>query len=143
MKGAEAQPSLQRPTKLPIWLSAFAYPGAGQFAQRRWVRGTLYAAAFTTASVWLLWHVLGALAHNVLVALDLADRRGDPLAPFAVIVWGKVLALLASAVGVHLTSVLDAVAVYRQACRAWSAERAWEALRPSLVVRAHQEKNAE
>jgi len=35
--------------RLPMFLSAAVYPGAGQMAQRRWVAGTCFALLFTMA----------------------------------------------------------------------------------------------
>ena len=33
--------------RLPLMLSAFVYPGAGQFAQKRWIPGAVFTVSFT------------------------------------------------------------------------------------------------
>ncbi|MDA0578638.1 MAG: hypothetical protein O3B24_11130 [Verrucomicrobia bacterium] len=40
------------PSRLPIILSALVYPGAGQFAQKRWIAGAWWSLVFSGAGVW-------------------------------------------------------------------------------------------
>ena len=40
---------LKEGSKIPVFLSALVFPGLGQFMQKRWVAGTLYASAFLLA----------------------------------------------------------------------------------------------
>jgi hypothetical protein len=47
-KDADGAPS----GRMTIFLSAFVYPGLGQFAQRRWASGILHAGAFTACLLW-------------------------------------------------------------------------------------------
>lgn len=56
-------------------LSAFVYPGAGQFLQKRWIAGTLYSVLFTIFSLILIFEVFKPMFNNVNVALNWASSQ--------------------------------------------------------------------
>ena len=111
------QAQAERPTRFAIWVSAFVFPGAGQFVQRRRVRGTLYMAAFGACLVLLLIEVVGALATNLRVVMDFADGKANE--PFSCISIMKVLSLFGFAMVVYVCALADVVVVYRRQCRKW------------------------
>ena len=67
--------------RLPIMLSAFVYPGAGQFMQRRWGAGLAYASIFTVLFLTLAVSVLWPLFRNLNAVLGSDFMRGaeEPL----------------------------------------------------------------
>ena len=44
----------QLASKVPVLLSAFVWPGAGQFFQRRWLAGTLVGSCFAVGFGWFI-----------------------------------------------------------------------------------------
>jgi len=62
-----------KPSRVPMLVSAFVYPGAGQFVQKRRIAGTAYALLFTICIGFLFYDVFRPLVVNVIAALDWAD----------------------------------------------------------------------
>lgn len=87
--------------QIPVLLSAFGFPGLGQFAQKRWIPGALFAAVFLIGFLWIM--ALGI--HNMIELYslafdpDIAEPHPVPLSAF-----GKPLLLAAA---VYLISLLD------------------------------------
>lgn len=48
-------------SRLPVLLSAFVCPGAGQFLQKRWKSGTLFASGFLIGFIWLMVLAIGII----------------------------------------------------------------------------------
>jgi hypothetical protein len=40
--------------RMPIYLSAFGFPGLGQFVQKRWLAGLLFTTAFMIGFIWIM-----------------------------------------------------------------------------------------
>jgi len=57
-------------------LSAFIYPGAGQFMQKRWIAGSLFATLFTLFFILLAVAVITPLFAYLNHTLDFAAARG-------------------------------------------------------------------
>ena len=98
-------------------LSAFVCPGAGQFAQRRWIAGLLYLAAILAALVWLTWVSLGPVVKNLMILTQAATPGGEgdlvmvsiPQLALSILCW----------LAVYAANVLDVVAAHRRRLRAW------------------------
>jgi len=58
--------------KTPLLLSAFVYPGAGQFLQKRWIPATCYMTAFTIFMCILLFNVMKPMFQNMTTAMSWA-----------------------------------------------------------------------
>lgn len=58
-----------------MMLSAFIYPGAGQFLQKRWIAGTVYSVLFTIFSLVLIFEVFKPMFRNINVALNWAASQ--------------------------------------------------------------------
>jgi hypothetical protein len=58
-----------------MMLSAFVYPGAGQFLQKRWAAGTLYSVLFTIFSLILIFEVFKPMFRNLDVVLNWAASQ--------------------------------------------------------------------
>jgi len=63
-------------TRLPIWLSAFGFPGLGQFIQKRWISGLIFTATFLVGFFW----VMAISIYNIieLYAMAFDETMVDP-----------------------------------------------------------------
>ena len=104
---------LVKSNRTPTMLSAFAYPGAGQFMQKRWISGTLFSILFTIFSVALMVEVIKPMFHNVNIALNFAATlQGDQ--PFEEISLNKVVRLFIAMMVVYIANILDTLRVNRR-----------------------------
>ena len=87
-------------------LSAFVYPGAGQFLQKRWIAGAVYSLLFTVFSVLLLVEVVRPMFHNVTAAMDWAASQQSN-EPFENISFSKVLVTFVAMGIVYIVNVVD------------------------------------
>ena len=91
--------------RLPVILSALVYPGAGQYYQKRWLAGTLYALLFTLAAGLLVYHVFKPMLHNLQAVMSWSADQLD--APLESIRLGWVLGSFALLLLVYLGNLLD------------------------------------
>ena len=115
------QVQVKRPTRTAIWLSAF-FPGAGQFVQHKWVRGTLYLIIVIVCMVLLFIAVISPIVKNLHVAMDFAD--GKPNQPFANISWKNILVYVCLTLSTYIIALIDTINVYCRQRRQWSEKRA-------------------
>ena len=101
--------------RLAIFLSAAVCPGAGHFAQRRWILGVLYLAAFVTCLGLMLLAVVVPLMMNLRIALDFAEKGGSET--FRTISLVKVLTWFGLTVLVYLAALVDIIAYARRQAR--------------------------
>lgn len=72
-------PAMEQPAKsdrTAVMLSAFVYPGAGQFVQKRWIAGGLFAICFTLFFLFLAVSVITPLFAYLNHTLDFAAASG-------------------------------------------------------------------
>ncbi len=64
-------------TRLPIWLSAFGFPGLGQFVQKRWIAGLIFSSGFLVGFFW----VMAIAVHNIIELYSMAftDHMPEPI----------------------------------------------------------------
>lgn len=99
-------------TWLPLVLSAFVYPGAGQFVQKRPVAGCAYALTFTIFFAGLIAHLYRPLIHNLDVVLAWsAEGSQEPFQPIPVL---AVLVSFGLALAVYLLNLADVVSAQRR-----------------------------
>ena len=101
--------------RLALFLSAAVCPGAGHFAQRRWVLGALYLAAFVACLVLTLLAAVVPLMINLRIALDFAEKGSSET--FRAISPVKLLAWFGLTVLVYLAALADVVAYARRQVR--------------------------
>jgi len=101
--------------RLAIFLSAAVCPGAGHFAQRRWIMGALYIAAFVACLVMTLLAAIVPLMMNLRIILDFADTGSSE--PLQVISLVKVLTWFGLSVLVYLAALVDVIAYARRQVR--------------------------
>src|SRR5512136_758385 len=65
-----------KPDRTPMMLSAFVYPGAGQFLQQRCIAGCIYAISFTLLFLLLTVEVVKPLFAYLNATLDWAAHAG-------------------------------------------------------------------
>ena len=96
--------------RMAIWLSALAYPGAGQLVQRRWLSAGSFISAFTAAAAWFIY-----VSVKILKAYyDLALHFEDPTAGTTSVSWRYVLVSFAISMGIYLIGLLDTVLANRR-----------------------------
>jgi hypothetical protein len=44
----------KRSARMPIYLSAFGFPGLGQFMQKRWLAGITFSVGFLVGFLWIM-----------------------------------------------------------------------------------------
>jgi TM2 domain-containing membrane protein YozV len=74
----------KRPSHIPILLSAFACPGAGQFMQKRWMAGVVFVSGFLVGFFWAMVLAIGNIVDYYRMAFDF-DYDPDPSSPKAFI----------------------------------------------------------
>jgi len=89
-----------------MMLSAFIYPGAGQFLQKRWIAGTVYSVLFTVFSVILIFEVFEPMFRNVNVALNWAASQSADQA-FEGISLSKVAVSFVAMMVVYIVNIVD------------------------------------
>jgi hypothetical protein len=106
--GPQSQDVLQQLRKtgrMAVWLSALAYPGAGQLVQRRWLAAGFFISAFTAAAAWFIY-----VAVKILKAYyDLALHFEDPQAGQGALSFGAVLVSFGTCMVVYFAGLLDTV----------------------------------
>lgn len=89
-----------------MMLSAFIYPGAGQFLQKRWIAGTVYSVLFTIFSLVLIFEVLKPMFRNINVALNwAASQQNDQ--QFEGISLAKVAVSFIAMIAVYIANIVD------------------------------------
>jgi len=100
-------------SRLAIYLSALVYPGAGQFAQKRWLAGLFYAVVFSTCAVFLMIAIFAPMFANLRLAMDFADTGNA--ADFQPISFAKIFLWIGISALVYLAGLLDTFVYYRRA----------------------------
>lgn len=103
---------------MPIMMSAFGYPGAGQLMQRRWLWAAVYALAFTVCLVFFCVYVFRIISAYYSLWLDFDKSTTPGRLPVR-----EVLVSLLASVVVYVAALIDTHAAYRRACAAWAGRR--------------------
>lgn len=100
------------PARLALYMSALVWPGAGQYAQKRWRAGTFYAVVFLVCIVFLFMAVLAPLFWNLRMLAEYGGKEkalvSCPIPYTKIMVWLVISAL------VYLGSLLDTFVYYKQ-----------------------------
>jgi hypothetical protein len=92
--------------RTPMMLSAFIYPGAGQFLQKRWIAGGLYSLLFTIFSLILIFEVFKPMFNNLTVVLNwAASQQNDQ--QFEGISLTKVVVSFIGMIIVYIVNIVD------------------------------------
>lgn len=92
--------------RTPVMLSAFVYPGAGQFLQKRWIAGALFSILFTIFSLILIFEVFKPMFNNINVALNwAASQQNDQ--PFEGISLSRVLISFMAMIAIYIANIMD------------------------------------
>ena len=92
----------QQASRVPMLLSAFGFPGLGQFVQKRWIPGLLFSAVFLVGFFWIM-----ALAiHNIIEFYSMAFSTDWSVEPDPVPLSAFVLPLILVGI-VYFTSLFD------------------------------------
>ena len=71
----------KKPSRIPILLSAFACPGAGQFMQKRWAAGVVFATGFLVGFFRVMILAVGNIVDYYRMAFDFDGPAPDPNSP--------------------------------------------------------------
>ena len=93
--------------KAALLLSAFVYPGAGQFVQKRWIPGVVFCVLFTLLLGTVIVNTLTPMVHNMNAALDWAQQKESR--PFEMISLPRVILPLLLALAVYIANIADAM----------------------------------
>ena len=109
-------------SRIPILLSAFICPGGGQFAQRRWIAGTLFFTTFSAAFV-----VFMVVAGRLIVSYY---RMGFELETYEPDVHpGRLLPAFMVATVIYVINLLDVTFAYFRTCRETAKKQFYDSLR--------------
>ncbi len=61
---------MKHSSRIPILLSAFVCPGAGQFVQKRWLAGSVFATGFIIGFCWFMVRALKIIIDYYRLAFD-------------------------------------------------------------------------
>ena len=98
-----------------VMLSAFVYPGAGQFMQKRWIAGSLFAILFTLLFIALAVSVIIPLFAYLNNTLDFAAAggMGRDIEP-AGISFVKVVLYFLAGMAVYFANLADVISAHRR-----------------------------
>jgi hypothetical protein len=109
---------LQKPSRLPVLMSAFGFPGVGQFMQRRWLAGTFFVITFSASLIVFLASAFRIIYTFYALGFGAAPEPTLPQLPLR-----PALAAFFAALLLYITAVMDAQIAYLRACRAWTARK--------------------
>lgn len=92
--------------RLPIWLSAFGFPGLGQLAQKRWAAGAGFSVGFLIGFFW----IMTIAVHNIIEFYSLAF---DPVANPEPYPLGAFIAPLLLVTVIYFASLIDVCCAQR------------------------------
>ena len=98
-------------SKIPIIVSAFVCPGAGQLLQKRWIAGALFMTGFLSGFIWVMFTALRVLAAYYSMALDMDAELPENTGI------GSFIAPLLLAVTFYLLNLFDMAAQNGRAAR--------------------------
>ena len=99
--------------RTPVFLSAFVYPGAGQFLQRRWIAGLLYSLCFTACFVLFLSSVIRPIFQTLSAALSWAESTNAD-ATFTPVPLFRILVTFVVALALYISNIADAARAARR-----------------------------
>lgn len=105
-----------KPSRIPVFLSALFFPGAGQFMQKRWVAGLFYMLTFTGAALIFIMTVMGPLIENMRIAIEVADGSNEPFVQTHLI---KAMLYFALAMVIYAINVISAWRTYMAQMSDW------------------------
>lgn len=99
-------------SRFAVYLSALVFPGAGQYAQKRWLAGSFYAAAFLICIALMLKTIFVPLFSNLRMMTEFSAKPETlVLRPVA---WVEVLLWFSLSMLAYLGGLLDTVICYKR-----------------------------
>ncbi len=95
-----------RQDKMPVYLSIFAFPGAGQFIQRRWIPALLFSSGFLVCFSIIMARVFRLWKGMVMSAID--GKPFDPI-PYTALIWPLIIAVI-----IYIAGIFDTNAAYNR-----------------------------
>jgi hypothetical protein len=72
-------------SRIPVLMSAFVCPGAGQFMQKRWLAGLIYLAGFLASFFWLMVLAVSNIIDYYKMAFEYESHDPHPHSPMALL----------------------------------------------------------
>ncbi len=110
-----------KPTRAPVYLSAFLFPGAGQFFQRRWVPALLCSVTFIFCLAAVILQTAWLYIANIQAATALMNS--EPNRPFVTLAPVRIVVPLVVAILVYVVGLYDTFSAYRRQCSSWAERR--------------------
>jgi hypothetical protein len=103
--------SRKRSSPAAIVLSSLVCPGTGQLVQRRWLVGSLFTLGFIGLFVAVCIKVLGNIAYNLRVAIDMSSGTSEPFVELSPM---TLLLLFGTALVIYALNVADVLLAHRR-----------------------------
>lgn len=100
----------RKPSKIPMILSAFFFPGAGQFFQRRWIPAVLFSVSFITCFIIFIISEFKIISNYIEVGLDFNHYQATDLPK------GRAVISFVVATGIYIAGLIDTFWGYIRAC---------------------------
>lgn len=110
-----------KPTRTPLYLSAFLFPGAGQLFQRRWIPALLCSVSFAWCLAAVIVQTAGLIIANMQAATAFMDSEPDR--PFMTLSPVCIVAPLVVAILVYVVGLYDTFSAYRRQRSSWAERR--------------------
>lgn len=106
-----------KPSRIPIFLSAFIVPGAGQLMQRRWLSAVIFMTGFITCFVMFLVCAIKIILSFYGIAAEFSTYQQTELPVFRAVIY-FLLAML-----IYVISLIDTFHAYTCACTNWAKQK--------------------
>ncbi|MBA4388447.1 MAG: hypothetical protein C0404_10735 [Verrucomicrobia bacterium] len=121
-----------RPSRTPIYLSAALYPGAGQFAQRRWFPAIVLATLTTLSLIAPFIELAEYISCNIKALRSFtADGLVVPVQPMNL---KHILLPFGFAVILYVIGLADTMLAYMRECRDWGERRLESKLKEMMAA---------
>lgn len=121
-----------KPSKTPVYLSAVLFPGAGQFAQRRWIPAIILLSLTSLSLLAPLVRIGKFVADNI-HAVRVFKTTGDVI-PVQPLDFQHVVLPLLFAVILYVIGLADTLLAYMRECREWGEKRMEEKLKRTILM---------
>ncbi|MDF7807256.1 hypothetical protein P4E94_07400 [Pontiellaceae bacterium B12219] len=109
-------------SRMPIYLSAFGFPGLGQFVQKRWLAGILFTTTFMIGFIWILILAIRNIIELYSMAFS-SDLLYEPTPfPLTAFIEPLLIAFIA-----YLVSLFDVFLAQQRIATRWHEEEFMEA----------------
>jgi hypothetical protein len=102
------------PSRVPMMMNAFVWPGVGQVIQRRWIAASIYLAGFLISTVFFCVHAVRIMTayYNLWLRFD-SNQPVDPPSYRGLLAW------LLMGILIYVAALVDSYIAYVHARTQW------------------------